>query len=414
MKKPKRECRRRGRGHRERSLAKRLFLWFVLAIVAAGAAGAMVMSASGGRHWADNVRRIERFTARQFARVWHDPAARDALADDIERELGVQLTLVDRGRVVRRGGRCDHRFRHRFRVPGVRGRIRACMPPPHRPHGRFLLALGAALVVLMALAGVLARRLGRPLRTVADVARRLGEGDLSARVERDYGGEVGALSRAMNEMAARIERQLAEQRELLAVVSHEMRTPLGHVRLLLELAREGDPSAIEELEREVAEMDDLVGELLVRSRLDFEDVSERPLDATELARRALERRGLDAALLEAAEDAPTLQGDATLLARALANLLENADRHGGGVRALRVGSDAEGVVFEVADHGEGFDLEQVAPFQRGDEDDPADETAPGLGLGLSLVRRIAEAHGGMLEVAAEPEGAVVRLRIPIQ
>ena len=132
---------------------------------------------------------------------------------------------------------------------------------------------------------------------VIRVARDIGDGKLKSRLELGrHGGELGVLADAINDMAARIERQLADQRELLAAVSHEIRTPLGHMRILLETARDAAATAavLAELEREVREVDGLVGQLLAGSRLDFGQLDRRPLDLGELAAdvaTALERRG---------------------------------------------------------------------------------------------------------------------------
>src|SRR5690606_15995728 len=121
-----------------------------------------------------------------------------------------------------------------------------------------------AISIVWAASGILARRLTRPLRQLERMARQIGEGDLSARADLSphRHGELGMLGVTMNEMAARIERQLADQRELLAAVSHELRTPLGHLRVLLEMAREKPEHArIDEIECEIMEVDALVGQL---------------------------------------------------------------------------------------------------------------------------------------------------------
>ncbi|HVX95084.1 MAG TPA: ATP-binding protein, partial [Polyangia bacterium] len=143
-------------------------------------------------------------------------------------------------------------------------------------------------------------------------------------------------------------------------------------------------------------------------RLDFANLSVRPLDADELARRALERAGVsEAGVLDApAGAALTFDGDATLLARALANLLENARRHGGGVTRLGVRPRAGGgVLFEVEDAGPGFPA-------AGDTRERQPKPEGSLGLGLVLVRRIADAHRGGVTLSNRPEGgARVRLEV---
>ena len=158
-----------------------------------------------------------------------------------------------------------------------------------------------------------------------------------------------------------------------------------------ELAKDR-PAALEELDREIDEIDALVGELLASARLDFSALRLRSLEAHAVATRAIERAGEAADRLFDEAAGAVFQGDASLIARALANLLDNAKKHGGGVRALRVKTRAGRVAFEVEDGGPGCSDEAARrlfqPFSAG-----GSETSS-LGLGLALVRRIAEAHGG--------------------
>jgi signal transduction histidine kinase len=266
--------------------------------------------------------------------------------------------------------------------------------------GHRLFAMFAAACVLWLIAGRIARRLAHPFVELLRVTEEIGAGRLSARAQLPHWqmGEAAYLAAAINDMAARIEKQVGDQRELLAGVSHEIRTPLARMRVLLELGRSrgGDAKTFDDLEREVVEVDALVGQLLASARLDFADLTVATLDGAEVARRALERAGVDDAGVLALDGAPlTFDGDPTLLARALANLLENARRHAGGVTKVRVRSRAAGVVaFEVEDAGPGF---PAAGEKR--------ERAEGsLGLGLVLVRRIADAHRGSVTIANRAEG----------
>jgi two-component system, OmpR family, sensor kinase len=282
----------------------------------------------------------------------------------------------------------------------------------HSP-GRGFVGLFVAGVALWMVAGKIARRIARPLSELVHVAKEIGAGHLRARasVHPWRIGEIDVLARAINDMASRIEQQIADQRELLAGVSHEIRTPLARIRVLLELGRQNGakPETFDELEREVIEIDTLVGELLASARLDFAALSPRPLDGGEVARRALDRAGLGAGMLvlpPAADGTLRFEGDATLVARALANLLDNARRHGGGVKVLRVERTPGFVSFVVEDGGPGFP-------SAGQNTQRAEGS---LGLGLVLVRRIADAHHGSLTLANRPEGgarATIALAAPV-
>ena len=307
------------------------------------------------------------------------------------------------------------------------GTIELCAERPRaRPGWLLLLGLGVACGTLWAFSGVIARRLARPIQHVVQVAQDIGHGKVGSRVKlgrhaRHRIGEIGVLADAIDEMATRIEKQLRDQKELLAAVSHEIRTPLGHIRILLESARDAseagrvvDAKVVDELEREVLEIDGLVGELLASSRLTFDAVEARPLEGLDLGARALERAGLSIDLLDSDAESIPLAGDATLLGRALANLLENARRHAGGATRMVIDADDDTVTFAVEDHGAGFapvELERVFdPFYRGEH--RAGASAGSLGLGLSLVRRIAQAHGGRAWAENLPAGgARVSLRV---
>jgi signal transduction histidine kinase len=260
----------------------------------------------------------------------------------------------------------------------------------------FLLACAAAGFVLWALSGIMARKVARPLWDLVLVTREIGEGKLSsrARLGRHHVGEVGVLASSINEMASRIERQLSDQKELLASVSHEIRTPLTRLRVLTEFLR--DSGASEKLvhgaEIEIAEIDDLTGKLLATSRLEFEAWELLELDAAELCRSTLERLGHSNELLKLHTTDTELVADATLLGRALLNLLMNAAAHGGGPKRLCLERSGDSLRFTVEDDGPGFDPADLGrvfdSFYRGKG------SGGSLGLGLSLVRRIARAHGG--------------------
>jgi len=265
--------------------------------------------------------------------------------------------------------------------------------PPNAPWSLFftlgLIALGVAVGAYPVVRGA-TRRLER-LRTSVDA---LGSGDLGARVQVEGRDEVAALAASFNQSAARIEALVGAHKTLLANASHELRSPLARIRMAIELLKaDAKPALRAELERDVAELDALVDEILVASRLD----AVADLEAREaidlLALAAEECARIDASL----DGVPTtVRGDPRLLRRLVRNLLENAQRHGAGSPVeVTLSSDAGKAVLRVCDRGPGVpeaERERIfEPFYR-----PAGTREPdgGAGLGLALVRQIARKHGG--------------------
>jgi len=307
-----------------------------------------------------------------------------------------------------------------FAILGVVAAIIAAVGPWEDTRPPLLVAVALWLVTLSFLSALVAKRLARPLEEVARVADELGRGNLDARVEVSRPGrrrrgpraivEVDVVGDALNRMAERIAGQLEDQRALLAAVSHELRTPLARQRLLVEMAREGRTDALDEIEHEIVVMDALVADLLATARLDFSAITLVRLRPATLAAHALEAADLDLELLDADEDLPDVLADATLLTRALTNLVTNAERHGAGLARLRVRAESGELVFEAEDRGPGFrdgaEDRVFEPFVKG-------ATTGSLGLGLALVRRIAEAHGGRAVAENRAEGgARVSLVLP--
>lgn len=398
-------------------LRRRIFRWFGAAIVISGLVAFLMARALMSGEWSADLRRAQGFATGEIARVWDDPEGLDALLGRVVTGFDVRVRLMDAAGRTRAeaGPPCVSEVWTKpiERAGTVLGQVEVCGTKHPTVKLLFILPFIVAGCLLWGASGRIAHRLTRPLGSLVKVTQEIGAGNLEARARIDCrsGDEVGMLAVAINDMATRIERQLKEQRMLLAAVSHELRTPLGHLRILTDMARErgAGPKTFDEIDAEIKEIDDLVGELLARSRLDFTEVSSAPLDAGELVQRAGERSGVAVDKIVVEGGPHPLRGDPTLLLRALANLVDNATKHGGGLDRLSVAREGDEVVITALDRGPGLppgeESRVLEPFYRRQENGM-------LGLGLALVDRIAKAHGGRA-IAENREGGGARVGMAI-
>ena len=214
---------------------------------------------------------------------------------------------------------------------------------------------------------------------------------MRARASVEGSDEVAALARSFNRAAARIESLVNAQRGLLASASHELRSPLARMRMAVELlAGDARPELRERVEKDIAELDALIGEILLASRLEAQVQVDRPEQIDLLALVAEEAARTDAT---AGGEPVRVRGDARMLRRLVRNLLENARRHAAGsaVEASVRPSPGGGVRLRVEDRGPGVpaaERERIfEPWYR-----PAGLSEGGAGL--ALVRQIAWHHGG--------------------
>ena len=280
------------------------------------------------------------------------------------------------------------------------------------------------------------RRLTRRLENLQKSVEAWGDGNLGVRAAVDGDDEAAFLAQRFNDAAQRLEALvqardalLESQKSLLANASHELRSPLARLRMGLELLQGGgERDALrQELERNISELDQLIGEILLASRLDAKQADLGAVELVDLVPLCAEECAHTGARLDCVVADLRVSGVPKLLRRAVRNLLENAVRHG---RAANGGAVSEGVVLElrpapletpavvrlaVIDQGPGVAVEHqqrvFEPFYRLPG---VSETGGGVGLGLALVKSIAERHGGSVRCSNNPHGgARFELTLPV-
>ncbi len=294
----------------------------------------------------------------------------------------------------------------------------------------------AGLVVLGAGAFLTARWIARPLTRLSRMATSLGQGDLRVRSELTRNDELGDVARAFDDMAERIQHLLQTEKELLANVAHELRTPLSRIRVALEIAGEGDAEAVRaslaEIAVDLGELEALINDVLTAARFELSDgIAPRSgfafhlqtLAPDTIAQRSAElfrSRHPQRPLSSTIEPISGLiEADPVLLRRVLDNLLENAHKYSPEPQSeisLSVFEQGGRACFSVRDHGLGIPAEDLprvfTAFFRGERS--RSRGTGGVGLGLTLAKRIVEAHGGSIEVESElGVGSTFRATLPL-
>jgi two-component system OmpR family sensor kinase len=440
--------------HRPRTLRSRLFSWFVGAILLAMFTSSLVVLAT--RPEQGNVAdAVARNMAEELARIWDDEDATRSYLAQVRRVTGLDARLVrDPTRLPPRIYRlADHGSAivpdgpRRVFVPVTRAGAVVGAIEIYRfglgwaPAGgwRFALALLLVLGLLSAMAGAIANQLSRPLERLADAADRFGAGDLKARTRsagspgRWVAREVLEVATSFNRMADRVEAMVRSQRELLGAISHELRSPLGRARVALEITRDrlgtedaARPAApsLDEIEKQLGQVDSILGDLLDIARAGLTDLRKEKLDLAAWLRQVLGQEPTPPHIdlqVEPSANGLEVVFDPSLLARAIHNLVENARVHGHpSDRSIevRIARDRGLARISVRDRGPGlppgFAEKAFEPFVRAEASRTRPVAGSGSGLGLAIVRRVVEAHAGRVYAHdAEGGGAEIRVELPV-
>jgi two-component system OmpR family sensor kinase len=395
-----------------------------------------------------------RFTSHLYVRIWLAVVATVAVLtflvgaawhfSDDRPQVPIREVLVHNaaGELIGRAQTSPDRKRGEnieFDIITTDGRtLSLLMPRPTRPPGlapgRSQLGFGFGFGWMLALVGLavalgaypVMRRLTLRLEALQRGVERWGAGDLSARINTEGHDEVAFLARRFNHAAERIETLMDSHKSLLANASHELRSPLARIRMGLELMGTdiASPQRME-ISRSITELDQLIDEILLASRLDTKQADAEPFEALDLTGLAAEECARVHAELNAelpGGHSLMVQGSPRLLRRLIRNLLENARRYGRGEISLELAQIQAGgkplAVIRVLDRGPGVPAAQreriFEPFYRLPG---ASEREGGVGLGLSLVKSISERHGGSVRCEDRPGGGaafIVEFPMPDQ
>jgi two-component system, OmpR family, sensor histidine kinase MtrB len=267
---------------------------------------------------------------------------------------------------------------------------------------------GAPALVLGAWLGASAgRRLLRPLQRLGQGAQRIAAGDVGARVPVGADPDLAPIATAFNTMAESVGSRLARERRFASDVSHELRSPLTAMLTTVDILEnrlptmpERDAALVSLLCAKVRRFSHMVVDLLEVSRVTAEaELQPTLVDLAAATRLQVEARGISPRCVVGNASVIT---DARRLERILGNLVDNAERHGGGLVRISIRQTGTGATIQVDDSGPGLSQERFEelsePFARGDSGGP-----DGLGLGLTLVREHARAIGAAIRVERSPE-----------
>ena len=305
-------------------------------------------------------------------------------------------------------------FSAAFQLPSGEWQVVRPSPEPFPTpwQQRFVLWFAACFALLAPIAFLFARRITAPISLFAQAAEQLGRDPTAPSIELSGPAEIGRAAFAFNEMQARLKRYVEHRTATISAVAHDLRTPLARIRFKIEALA---PAEKEAIGRDVTRMEQMIATALAFVRDSTEVRSRELLDLKSMLQCVVDSAALmDADVRMTASQPLVVEADSLGLERLFSNLIDNAVKYGGRTR-VRLTRDGQSAVVEVSDGGPGLpqaELERVfEPFYRS-EPARSPETG-GMGLGLTVGRSIARAHGGDIELANGHRGLIARVRLPL-
>lgn len=275
---------------------------------------------------------------------------------------------------------------------------------------------GASLALALIVAWLIVSRVTRPLRALADAARELGRGRYPDPVRETGASELRQLAQTFNRMSEDLKQIAAERTEVLAGISHDLRTPLARLRLESELSI-ADDEARDAVIGDIEQMDAIIAQFLDYARGEGDETPvQSDINALVSQVAARHARTATAPSLSLGPLPATVRVRPKALTRAVANLLDNARKYGAEPFSIETRRQGREIVIDVLDSGPGVPENQIErlkrPFTRLEG---ARTDAKGTGLGLAIVERVVRLHGGRFELLNRPEGGLIaRLRLPAE
>jgi two-component system sensor histidine kinase RstB len=290
-----------------------------------------------------------------------------------------------------------------------------------KPETKFFIILVSVILVIVGIAGFLiVAPVARNLRALEIAASHFGDGDFDSRAPIKSRDIVGSVARQFNIMADRIQQMIQRERQLLQAVSHELRTPIARIRFGLDMISDGTPeereNRIREIDGEITEIDQLVGELLDYNRLqsgsvslNLQEISVRTVVEEVIKRLHDFRPELEVNLHFGNNQPCLLTADMLLFRRAIQNLVANALRYAEKQVIIDCYRLDDATIVEIGDDGPGIPIESrelvLKPFYRVDQS--GSKESGGAGLGLAIVDQIIGLHGGSIKVDVSKKGGAL-------